>query len=68
MHWLIAAMLSTNSAIDLRGLRPRDSQHARWSAEWERMERSRRATNEPGPAQARRRLFARFPALRSRPS
>jgi hypothetical protein len=66
MHWLIAAMLSANSAIDLRGLRPRNSQDARWSMEWERLERSARATSAPRQSVARGRLFGLFPAPRSR--
>jgi hypothetical protein len=51
MHWLIAAMLSTNSAVDLRGLRPRDSQSARWSAEYARLQRGDEAAT---PLRARR--------------
>jgi hypothetical protein len=53
MHWLIAAMLSTNSAVDLRGLRPRDSQSARWSAEYARLQRGGETVALPGRPEPR---------------
>ena len=65
MHWLMAALYSTNSAADLRGLRPRDSRRAQWALEWERLERAN-AADSSGPRATPWWRSALRPALRSR--